>query len=141
MTENTVIEWVSFPAKENPRKTIFTVIFIIGLSVALFYFYGPIYGIISLLVLTFSLMPYFTPTRYTFDENNIEIKKAFYTINKKWKDYRSFYPDGNGVLLSPFPVPSRLENFRGLYIRFSNNRDRVLSFVESRMKRKNEKED
>lgn len=141
MKENSVTEWVSFPAKEHPRKTVLTSFFIISLTVALYYFYGPLYGIICLLVLGFSLLPYFTPTRYRFSENGIAVKKPFYTINKEWKDYRSYYPDRNGVLLSPFPVPSRLENFRGLYIRFSSNRDRVLSYVESRMKKKHEEED
>ena len=44
--------------------------------------------------------------------------------------FRSFYTDKNGVLLSPFIAPSRLENFRGLYITFDNNRDAVLDFVK-----------
>ncbi len=135
MSSNLIIEWISFPAVEDPRKTIIVTIFILGISTALYVLHGPIYGILSILFLGFSLLPYYTPTKYRLDKDGIEIKKLFYTIEKKWSSYRSFYPDKNGVLLSPFPMPTRLENFRGIYIRFRDNRDEVIPFIESIMNR------
>lgn len=135
MNKILMVEWVSFPASENPRKTIIATLFILSLSFLLYFLYEPIYGFLSLLFLGFSLLPYYTPTRYRLEVDRIVVKKNFYTIEKKWSHYRSFYTDKNGVLLSPFPVPSRLENFRGLYIRFKDNREEVISFIESRMKR------
>ncbi len=135
------IEWVSFPAVENLRKTTIATIFIIGLSTLLYFLYGPIYGFLSILFLGFSLLPYYTPTTYRLNEDGIEVKKVFYTIKKSWSNFRSFYPDKNGVLLSPFPIPTRLENFRGIYIRFRGNGEGVLSVVESMMDRAYEKKD
>lgn len=44
--------------------------------------------------------------------------------------FRSFYPDKRGVLLSPFTRPSRLENFRGVYVRYDGNKDEVDAFVK-----------
>jgi len=140
MKSNLKIEWVSFPAIENPRKTVISTIFILGLSTVLYFLYGLFYGFLSIIVLGFSLLPYYTPTRYKLDKNGIEIRKIFYTVKKNWSQYRSFYPDKNGVLLSPFPVPSRLENFRGIYMCFGGSRDRVLSFIESMMNGSNEEE-
>lgn len=133
MAENSTIEWVSFPAAEHPRKTILSTIFILGLALTLHLLYGPLYGIFTILILWLSLLPYYSQTTYLLDKDGIVIKKVFYTIRKNWSQYRSFYPDRNGVLLSPFPVPSRLENFRGLFIRFSNNRDEAIAFIESRL--------
>jgi len=141
MSKNLQIEWVSFPAVENLRKTTIATIFIIGLSTLLYFLYGPIYGFLSILFLGFSLLPYYTPTTYRLSEDGIEVKKVFYTIKKSWSNFRSFYPDKNGVLLSPFPIPTRLENFRGIYIRFRGNREGVLSVVESMMDRAYEKKD
>lgn len=141
MSKNLQIEWVSFPAVENLKKTTIATIFIIGLSTLLYFLYGPIYGFLSILFLGFSLLPYYTPTTYRLNEDGIEVKKVFYTIKKSWSNFRSFYPDKNGVLLSPFPIPTRLENFRGIYIRFRGNREGVLSVVESMMDRAYEKKD
>ncbi|MBA7638469.1 hypothetical protein ES703_46125 [subsurface metagenome] len=141
MSKNLQIEWVSFPAVENLKKTTIATIFIIGLSTLLYFLYGPIYGFLSILFLGFSLLPYYTPTTYRLNEDGIEVKKVFYTIKKSWSNFRSFYPDKNGVLLSPFPIPTRLENFRGIYIRFRGNREGVLSLVESMMDRAYEKKD
>jgi len=141
MSKNLQIEWVSFPAVENLRKTTIATIFIIGLSTILYFLYGPIYGFLSILFLGFSLLPYYTPTTYRLNEDGIEVKKVFYTIKKSWSNFRSFYPDKNGVLLSPFPIPTRLENFRGIYIRFRGNGEGVLSVVESMMDRAYEKKD
>lgn len=131
MTKNSQLEWISFPAIEDLRKTIITSIFIIGLSTVLYFLYEPIYGLLSFLFLGFSLLPYYTPTTYRLTKDGIEVRKIFYTIRKNWNDFRSFYPDRNGALLSPFPIPTRLENFRGIYIRFKNNKEEVLSFVDS----------
>lgn len=141
MSKNLQIEWVSFPAVENFRKTTITTIFIISLSILLYFLYGPIYGFLSILFLGFSLLPYYTPTTYRLNEDGIEVKKVFYTIKKSWSNFRSFYPDKNGVLLSPFSIPTRLENFRGIYIRFRGNGEEVLSVVESMMDRAYEKKD
>ncbi|MCK4571976.1 hypothetical protein KAT89_03530 [candidate division WOR-3 bacterium] len=141
MSKNLQIEWVSFPAVENLKKTTIATIFIIGLSTLLYFLYGPIYGFLSILFLGFSLLPYYTPTTYRLNEDGIEVKKVFYTIKKSWSNFRSFYPDKNGVLLSPFPIPTRLENFRGIYIRFRGNGEGVLSVVESMMDRAYEKKD
>lgn len=141
MSKNLQIEWISFPAVENLKKTTIATIFIIGLSTLLYFLYGPIYGFLSILFLGFSLLPYYTPTTYRLNEDGIEVKKVFYTIKKSWSNFRSFYPDKNGVLLSPFPIPTRLENFRGIYIRFRGNGEEVLSVVESMMDRAYEKKD
>jgi hypothetical protein len=65
------------------------------------------------------------------DEEGITVKGTTVKRNKKWTEFRSYYKDKNGVFLSPFPRPTRLENYRGLYIRFSENEEEVMDFVSS----------
>ena len=70
---------------------------------------------------------------YCSYDDHIEIKTAVQTIRQEWSRYRSYYADKNGVLLSPFARPTRLENFRGKFIRFAGNRDRVMDIVRSKI--------
>ena len=84
---------------------------------------------LRLLVLFASLAKYYFPTRFRLDADGITVKTMTQTLHKAWSMYRSYYPDRNGVLLSPFPSPSRLENFRGLYVMFAGNGDEVVQFI------------
>jgi len=86
-------------------------------------------------ILFASLAKFYFPTGYRLSDKNIVVKTFTQTLNKSWSDYRRAWPDKNGVLLSPFPERSRLENFRGLYIMFSDNRDEVIQFVQERVGR------
>ncbi|MCJ7458582.1 MAG: hypothetical protein MUP17_06300, partial [candidate division Zixibacteria bacterium] len=65
---------------------------------------------------------------------SLKVKFFFNTRKMEWGKYRSFYMDKNGVLLSPFEKPSRLENFRGIYLRFNQNKDEVVNFIKQRIK-------
>jgi hypothetical protein len=88
-----------------------------------------------------SLARFYFPTSYRLSDKGITIKTVTQTLNKHWSLYRSCYPDKNGILLSPFLQPSRLENFRGIYLMFAGNREQVTEFVKARIGRKAETED
>lgn len=141
MSENSRIEWVSYPAGENKRVAIFVLIFILGLSSGIYYLYGIIYGILSILILSLSLLNYFTPTEYILNDEGVKVKRVLNKEEIRWDKIRSYYPDKNGVLLSPFPVPSRLENFRGTFIKFSGNRDEVLEYIRKKMNGEEDEEE
>ena len=73
------------------------------------------------------------PYRYELYENQLVVTAPLYRLIKPWDVFRSFYVDNNGVLLSPFAKPSRLENFRGVYVRFGENRSEVLDFIREKI--------
>ena len=91
--------------------------------------------ILAFLILFGSLSSFYFPTHYRLTDKEITIKTKMQTITKKWSQYRTFYPDKNGVLLSPFVRPSRLENFRGIYIKFWYNKDEVVDFVRGQLEK------
>jgi hypothetical protein len=113
-----IIEWRSHPVRENRKKALFTFIFLFFFWISIYFSLGFFWFIVSVLFVGGSLFPYFTLTRFRLDEEGATVQKPFYSIKKSWGQFRSFYPDRNGVLLSPFSKPSRLENFRGLYLRY-----------------------
>jgi len=134
--ENTILEWVCHPAKRNKKVTLAVSVFIVILVIVVYYAtYSVWFTILGFLILTGSLAGFYFPSHYRFTDDKIYIKTTMQTLEKKWSQYRSYYPDKNGVLLSPFARPSRLENFRGIYIKFWNNKDEVLAVVGDKIKR------
>lgn len=127
--------WVSHPARKSTGRLVLAIsVILIGAIISGWLMDAPGFGIVVALVMFFSLSKFFFPTRYSFNETGITVKTTTQTFTREWKLFRSYYIDPNGILLSPFSVPSRLENFRGLYLTFSGNRDQVVEFVKAHVK-------
>jgi len=134
------LEWVCHPAKRNMRTTILVSFFIAVIVVVVYLAtdHSIWFSILAFLFLFGSLASFYFPSYYRLTEDEIIVRTKMQTNVKKWSQYRTFYADKNGVLLSPFVRPSRLENFRGIYIKFGGNRDEVVEFVRAMMARHNE---
>ncbi len=129
------LKWVVHPFKKNKKKTVFLILFLIlvwGLVYWSTYSLG--YLLLAVFILMASLSAYFFPTTYEMTDQKITVKYIATRKEKSWDTFRSFYADKNGVFLSPFPKPSRMENFRGLYVRYNDNREEVLDFVREHIK-------
>jgi hypothetical protein len=134
VTEPLLLSWSTHPAKARPLATTLVVLFLIVLAVLVYLLtYSAIFTIIAALILYGSLTQYFTKTTYEFTDTKVRVKYVVNKIEKDWAQYRSYYVDKNGVLLSPFAGPSRLENFRGLFIRFAGNRNQVMEIVRQKI--------
>jgi hypothetical protein len=134
VTEPLLLSWSTHPAKVRPLVTALVTLFLIVLAVLVYLLtYSAIFTVIAALILYGSLTQYFTKTTYEFTDTRVRVKYVVNKIEKEWAQYRSYYADKNGVLLSPFPGPSRLENFRGLFIRFAGNKDQVMEIVRQKI--------
>ncbi len=133
--EGNLFEWTTHPMKRRPRAAILVSIFITLCAVLAWYATDMLwFGILALLVLFASLTKFYLPTRFILTDKAVRIKTSTTTIRREWKQFRSYYPDKNGVLLSPFIEPSRLENFRGMYLIFADNRNEVVAYVKSHIR-------
>ena len=130
--ENDSLEWSSFLAAENKTRTLLVTLFLLALFAIIYVSFGSLWFIVSMLLLGGSVAPYFAPTRYKMTEEGVEAFQFFHTTRKTWESFRSYYEDRRGVLLSPFDRPSRLENYRGLYLRFGGRKDEVMEYVKQR---------
>jgi len=126
------MKWSCHPVKRKPLLSLGVTLLVL-LIIALVYntTQSLWFGLLAFVVMYLSLAKFYLPTHYQLSDKNVTIKTTTQTIQKNWKEFRSAYPDKNGILLSPFTEPTRLENFRGLYLMFNNNRDDVVSFVNS----------
>jgi len=131
--ESSVLEWVSHPARERPGATLLLVMIILlaGFAAAstLENFW---WGIVGIVLLFLALWSYFLPVKFRMNGAGVMKKSLFGTEKRTWREVRSWIPDKYGVLLSPFPGPSRLSKFRGLSLQFSGNREEVLEFIRDR---------
>jgi hypothetical protein len=134
------LRWSVLPAKKSPRKTWAVVLFLSALLTAVYLLYGPFAVALGAALLILSLLPFFLKTKYEFNDDGFVVKKPYSSLRKEWSNFRSYYPDKNGVLLSPFAKPSRLENFRGVYIMFGGKKDEILEFIEKKIARVTETE-
>ncbi|UCE24020.1 MAG: hypothetical protein JSU74_12090 [Candidatus Zixiibacteriota bacterium] len=130
--EGEVLAWTTHPLKRKPIAAAAVTVFILVVGFLVFATTeSKAFGTLALVVLFASLARFYLPTKYRLSDKRIMVKSTTQTVYKNWSQYRSFYPDRNGVLLSPFVRPSRLENFRGLYLIFENNKKDVIRFVEN----------
>jgi hypothetical protein len=127
------ISWTAHPMKRKPAVTAAVSAFIVLCAMLVYYIIDSRgFAILAAVVLFASLTKFYFPTTYFFTPEAIYIKTMTQTLKKPWSLFRSYYPDRNGVLLSPFVEPSRLENFRGLYVMFEGNREDVMAYIKDR---------
>ncbi|RKX24930.1 MAG: hypothetical protein DRP45_07110 [Candidatus Zixiibacteriota bacterium] len=132
--EGETLEWTCHPVKRRPWVSIAVTLFITLVGVIIDNVTGSrLFAIFGVLVLFASLAKFYFPTTFRLTEKHVIIKTTTQTIRREWNIYRSSYTDKNGLLLSTFAEPSRLENFRGQYIMFNDNADEVKAFVKRRI--------
>ena len=128
-------EWIVHPLKENWKKSTCLILFLLSFCIAIYLaFQTSFYVILSAVVLFGSLKAFFLPVKYALYSDKVTIHSFFSKRSKPWTAFHSYYVDKNGILLSPFETPSRLENFRGVYIRFGNiDKMEIIDFIKQRM--------
>ena len=129
------LTWISHPLVERPLTSTALIGFIIGLLIVIkISFEAWFWVIFSVIVLCLSLARYFFPTRYELTGDKVAIKLLMVKQSRPWSYFKTFYKSARGVVLSPFPKPSRLDTYRGFHLLCYQNRDEVLEFVSTKLK-------
>jgi hypothetical protein len=135
-TTGPILEWTVHPVLRQPWVSVAVSAFVIVVVILVHsWMQSHVFTLLAMLIMLGSLAKFYFPTRYKMDGKGVTVKTTTQTLVKEWKLYRSCYPDKKGILLSPFATPTRLENFRGLYIMFERNNDEVTAFVRERVAR------
>jgi hypothetical protein len=116
--------WVSFPVRD---ESFYKTVLLIGITVTFFIFtmhiLNTLFALLGFFVLLFSIFRYFVPTRYEASPMGIKINGFFFNKEKKWSEFQSFYVAKDGVFLSPFKKASKLDIFRGLFLKTGKKTD------------------
>ena len=131
----TTLSWTVHPLVENRRKSVLLVLFLALLLFGIYWgFQSVSVALLSAIFLLGSLYKYFLPFHHQCEADKLIITSCCYRLERSWETFRSFYVDANGVLLSPFVRPTRLENFRGVYVRFGKHTpEKVIDFITSKV--------
>ncbi len=129
-----MLKWSTHPVKKRATISALVVLFLLVVWLVVYFTTTSLLltGLAVVIMLS-SLSSFFLPTRYELNQDEVRIYYLMGKREREWSAFRSFYVDKNGVLLSPFLKPSRLENFRGIYVRFDRNKDQVVDFVKSKI--------
>jgi hypothetical protein len=72
-----------------------------------------------------STSEFLLPSHYKVSEQGASSRWGVNVTSIRWEDVKRIRADEKGMKLSPFAENSRLEAFRGVYLRFANNRQEV----------------
>ena len=114
--------WISHPLKEEPpAKTVCLIIIILTVtSIVGWSFENVGFALISLILLTASMSRYFCPTHYTLDTEIFTVSHLGMRRHHHWINFRRAIIHPDGIFISPFTSPHRLDSFRGQFLRTTN---------------------
>lgn len=128
------LAWTVHPMKRKPLVSAAVTLFVILIALVVYGWMQSLwFMMLALVIMLGSLAKFYFPTNYKLSGRGVTVKTTTQTLIKEWSIYRSCYPDKKGILLSPFAEPSRLENFRGLYVMFEGNSEPVTAFCKERI--------
>lgn len=134
------LSWKSHPARERPVAAVVVSILILGVIYLVYSsMHNGLMVLIGILIFFLSLSTFYFPTTYTVDEKKVVIKYLYTVKERNTSAFRTVYPGRRGILLSPFLEPSRLENYRGFYLRYGkDNKDEIDRFMADLFESKGE---
>ncbi|MDP8231725.1 MAG: hypothetical protein P9L91_03545 [Candidatus Zophobacter franzmannii] len=140
MSNSILVSWVSWPFRDRPRASTLLSIFFVGMAVLLWNiavvnWQMPFYYYFGMTILFMGLITYFIPSYYTFYDTHIEAKYLFFKVRREYTDFRCYFMDKRGIMLSTFRRPNRLDAFRGLNLRFSKDAEEKQELLELLEKR------
>lgn len=130
------LKWTVHPVKEDWKKSAILIAFLVLIVLLVYLSFDSIALMaLSAVLMLGSLRAFFIPTYYTLDQKEIKVESPLGKRSRGWNEFKSYYADNNGVLLSPFPNKSMLESFRGVYLMCRSNRQEVIEFIEKQIKK------
>lgn len=130
-----IVEWEVHPGRQHPRKR-WVACVVAGLAgaIGLIIFQSPILGALGVLLILGSVTEVFFGLRYRLDDEGAGVRCGASLTLVTWDAVKSVVVSEEGVKLSPLEKSSRLNAFRGVFLRFANNRDEVLAMIQERVR-------
>ena len=115
-----------------PTKTVVASVFILAFVAFSWAVFGPMLGVLAMVVLFLALNTYFLPVTYTLTDKGIEVDKRMFTARYEWKQFRRWFRTSGGIVISPFSRKNYLDNFRGVHLLLPADPRPVVAYLEER---------
>jgi hypothetical protein len=126
------LSWTVHRAKETPTKTVVASVFMLAFVAFSWTVFGPMLGILAMVMLFLALNTYFLPIAYTLTDRGIEVDKRLFTARYEWKQFRRWFRTSGGIVISPFSRKNYLDNFRGVHLMLPCDPQRIFDYLDRR---------
>ena len=125
-----VLVWKVHLLREDPGKVLLIAPFVLGsLLVCYVIFHSLLLPAVVVFLFGSALAEYLFPIHNEITGRGASSRTLFSRTFIEWNRVKKYYLDDHGIKLSPLRRPSRLEVYRGVYLRFGNRRDEVIEAV------------
>jgi hypothetical protein len=119
-TGETLLTWRVHLARRHPeRLPALVAVLVIGGACVWLMFARPLPVLAALLLLLGSAADYLTPTTYRITTRGIEARSPVTHLMLTWAEARRCLPDHAGMIVTSLSIPSRLDRFRGVLMRYA----------------------
>lgn len=125
------LSWSVHLARRYPAKAVISLALIVAATTVGWTLAGPYVALVVGIALVASLSDFLFPVKYILTPDGASCRMLLKSSEIKWADVKRCYVDNLGVKLSPLDRVSKIEAFRGVYLRFESNEDEVIQTVKS----------
>ena len=90
------------------------------------------YALLGFAIIAAATAEFWLPQRYKVDVTGVSAKCGLSVTAIAWDEVKRVIPDPNGVKLTPLTTDGKLAPFRGVYLRFGEEREEVMQLIEQR---------
>lgn len=125
-----VLAWKVHVLKECPKKLLLIApVVLVSLFVSYVIFQSLFFTAAVCLLFLSALAEYLFPIRFEIDAAGATSRTLKGRTTIEWDRVKKYYLDDRGIKLSTLSRKGRLEAYRGVYLRFGDNRDEVIRVV------------
>lgn len=129
--EDVVLSWTVHLARENPIRLLTALIAIMSTVAFAYYVIGLAGAIAAAFMMLSALADFLFPVTFVLNSEGAEARMLLKKAAISWGNVKRYYLDNQGIKLSPLDRVTRIEAFRGVYLRFKDNKEEVIATVKS----------
>lgn len=120
--DGTELHWRVHLVRRNPRwLPVVLAAAIAAGGWAMLLFHNVAFSVLAVGVVLASLSEYLFPIRYTITHERIACHTLTSHLEMRWSDVHRMMMNAEGIKLSPLRRASRLDAYRGIYLRFADD--------------------
>lgn len=125
------LEWTVRLWEQAPQKRwAVVVVGLAGAAIGYAMFANFLVALAAFVCIAASSSEYVFPLHYRLTPTVARVRCGISVTEIEWKAVKRVIEGSNGVKLSPLEQDSRLAPFRGVYLRYANNREAILEYVK-----------
>lgn len=102
---------------------------VIAFGLGCLLFKNVIFGVVGFAIILGTTAEYWFGTSYRLDAKSASARVFLSVTSLDWTDVKRAITSDQGIKLSPLESAGRMDTFRGVFLRYGNERDRVIDEV------------